>query len=469
LLSPARNDNGYREYSEADIEILKKIILLRKMGISIEDIKAQLAGEEKLSEVVNRNVLRIEEQMKELQGALHISQMMQKDQNLDQEFQLDKYWNVMEEEEQQGSKFFDVVKDYMEFESGVFFGMWGTAFMTDLKGLISGKKYATAFIIVAILCLVRGLAYHYIWQMGSIVEGAVYPFVIFAVASIVIFPLYVLSKKFSDKDEYNVSEKYENDTSEKCENDTSENSGDDYIENVAVTTDTRGCLTTSLTVVFMVVGVIFCVLFAPFMVEKLYLNRINAGMQYVSSSCMVIPYFIAALFFVITIYWLISKQGLLANSKKLNNGEEGLVCHLPKKIRVMVAVVALLLYLLTSWLYATCYNQTDDTGFEKRRVFANTHYQYEDVEYYRLYAQADGTLGLYFRLKDGSKVEYYGSVISSNVDDSEEYAVALVQKLNALDVKCKIVNEEKLYKRLRYDYWKETAEQIIAVSDVVED
>jgi DNA-binding transcriptional MerR regulator len=35
LLSPARNQNGYREYSEEDIEILKKIILFRKMGISI--------------------------------------------------------------------------------------------------------------------------------------------------------------------------------------------------------------------------------------------------------------------------------------------------------------------------------------------------------------------------------------------------------------------------------------------------
>jgi hypothetical protein len=66
-------------------------------------------------------------------------------------------------------------------------------------------------------------------------------------------------------------------------------------------------------------------------------------------------------------------------------------------------------------------------------------------------------------------MEYYTSIVSSNVDDTETYAVALAQKLNALDVKCKIVNEEKLHKRLSYDYWKETAEQIIDVSDVVEE
>jgi hypothetical protein len=86
--------------------------------------------------------------------------------------------------------------------------------------------------------------------------------------------------------------------------------------------------------------------------------------------------------------------------------------------------------------------------------------------YYRLYAQSDGTLGLAFYLNDGSKMEYYTSAVSSNVDDTEAYAIELAQKLNSLGVKCKIANEEKLYKRLSYDYWKETAEQIIAVSAV---
>jgi hypothetical protein len=344
----------------------------------------------------------------------------------------------MEEEEQQGSKFFDVVKDYMEFERDVFFGMWDTAFLTDLKGLLAGKKYVTAVIIVAFLCMIRGLAYHYLWKMGSIVEGAVYPFVIFAIVSILVLPLYVLNKKFSEK---GVENNRENET---------------------VTTDAKVGIGMLLTIVFAVVLVLFCVLFVPLMVEKFYLNRINAGMHYVSSSPMTLPHIVVALFLFITLYWLVSKQGLLANRIK---GEKGLVCHLPKKLRILVAVVALVFYLLTSWLYATCYNQIDDTGFEKRRVFVTTHYQYEDVEYYQLYAKADGTLGLFFRLKDGSKVEYYASAVSSNVDDIEDYAIALAQKLNTLGVKCKIADEEKLYKRLSDDYWKETAEQIIAVSD----
>ena len=42
LLTPERADNGYREYRQSDIEILKKIKLFRKLGISLEQIKLVL-------------------------------------------------------------------------------------------------------------------------------------------------------------------------------------------------------------------------------------------------------------------------------------------------------------------------------------------------------------------------------------------------------------------------------------------
>lgn len=47
LIHPKRADNGYREYSLEDVEILKKIKLLRKIGISIEEIHCIM--DEKLS------------------------------------------------------------------------------------------------------------------------------------------------------------------------------------------------------------------------------------------------------------------------------------------------------------------------------------------------------------------------------------------------------------------------------------
>lgn len=40
LIAPARNEsNGYRDYSDRDIEEIKKIAYLRTLGISIEDIR----------------------------------------------------------------------------------------------------------------------------------------------------------------------------------------------------------------------------------------------------------------------------------------------------------------------------------------------------------------------------------------------------------------------------------------------
>lgn len=39
LISPDRAENGYREYHQNDIDTLKKIKLLRKFNISVENIK----------------------------------------------------------------------------------------------------------------------------------------------------------------------------------------------------------------------------------------------------------------------------------------------------------------------------------------------------------------------------------------------------------------------------------------------
>ena len=38
LIAPDRKGNGYREYSEEDVEKLRKVIILRKIGILVNDI-----------------------------------------------------------------------------------------------------------------------------------------------------------------------------------------------------------------------------------------------------------------------------------------------------------------------------------------------------------------------------------------------------------------------------------------------
>lgn len=44
LITPKRAENGYREYSQADAEVLLRVKLLRALGLRIDTIKSLAAG-----------------------------------------------------------------------------------------------------------------------------------------------------------------------------------------------------------------------------------------------------------------------------------------------------------------------------------------------------------------------------------------------------------------------------------------
>lgn len=52
LLCPARAENGYRDYSTADLAALQKIKLLRQLGIPVETIRRLQTGEEQLGDIL---------------------------------------------------------------------------------------------------------------------------------------------------------------------------------------------------------------------------------------------------------------------------------------------------------------------------------------------------------------------------------------------------------------------------------
>nr|MBQ4320415.1 MerR family transcriptional regulator [Clostridia bacterium] len=54
LISIARDENGYRNYTDEDIEALKKIKLLRSVGISIADIKLYIYSVMKFDEMMDK-------------------------------------------------------------------------------------------------------------------------------------------------------------------------------------------------------------------------------------------------------------------------------------------------------------------------------------------------------------------------------------------------------------------------------
>lgn len=62
LICPNILENGYRDFSEQDIEILKKIALFRRLGLSIFEIKSVLANPDELKSILYKKTLELEQE-----------------------------------------------------------------------------------------------------------------------------------------------------------------------------------------------------------------------------------------------------------------------------------------------------------------------------------------------------------------------------------------------------------------------
>ena len=79
ILTPERAENGYRNYSDADVELLLKIKLLRKLGVNLPTIKALQQGSENLSEVLTQQIQILERQIQNDTRAKAVCIQMQND------------------------------------------------------------------------------------------------------------------------------------------------------------------------------------------------------------------------------------------------------------------------------------------------------------------------------------------------------------------------------------------------------
>ena len=96
LLTPARNQNGYRDYSCEDAEVLKRIRLLRTLHISLEEIKALHSGEQELTEVLERQLKALEAQQADLKRSGEICRVMRNDNVRYESLDAQRYLNEMQ-------------------------------------------------------------------------------------------------------------------------------------------------------------------------------------------------------------------------------------------------------------------------------------------------------------------------------------------------------------------------------------
>lgn len=111
LLHPERGaENNYREYTEADVENLKLIKVLRRLDVSIEDIRRILDGEVEMDEVIQSHLRILLEKKSSLDAAIKMCRFLL---DTDKETRnADEMLRKMDDMEKKGGLFLSIYNDY---------------------------------------------------------------------------------------------------------------------------------------------------------------------------------------------------------------------------------------------------------------------------------------------------------------------------------------------------------------------
>lgn len=195
LIEPKRGENGYRDYNDEDMDKLKKIIILRKIGVAVSDIESIFEGVKAMPDVLADNITKLEKQMEELKGAMIVCHKMEAAKVELATFDAENYWSIIVEEEKNGHSFMDIAKDIVQTEKRVITSYFSWT-DSDGKTYDSLPKFIINVLIAfglsgCILCLIRRE-----WSISNLFGGVVGILCIILVEAVISIPLYFLGKNF---------------------------------------------------------------------------------------------------------------------------------------------------------------------------------------------------------------------------------------------------------------------------------
>lgn len=199
LITPKRDGNTYREYSEEDVAVLKKIVILRKLGFSIEEIKDFLEENVPLQELLEKNIQELQEKMNEVSGAIKICKKMQSRQEDFDSFNENFYWEEIRAQEEAGNRFLEILNDSIGYEKQLFYRYFE---LLDEDGKVRyGKKgivqrVLKSFIVGAVTYYIFLGVFSGEWGINRLLQGFLYPFIILGVWSLFGLPWHLLKKKY---------------------------------------------------------------------------------------------------------------------------------------------------------------------------------------------------------------------------------------------------------------------------------
>ena len=73
LIAPRRNsENGYREYGPREVDQLRQVKLLRKLGVPLEEIRKMQSGTHTVGDGMRRHLVTLERDKKNLEGRINL-------------------------------------------------------------------------------------------------------------------------------------------------------------------------------------------------------------------------------------------------------------------------------------------------------------------------------------------------------------------------------------------------------------
>ena len=151
LLTPRRNsENGYRDYQDEDVAALRRIKLLRKLGVSLEEIRQMQSGAHTLGDGMRRHLITLERETKNLRQAMEVCASLQG-----------------REEPLSALDAEAVLRRLSELEQE------GTTFMDKQKNDFKPRRYAAAVAAAAVMALLMGgVIWLILWAMETDPQGA---------------------------------------------------------------------------------------------------------------------------------------------------------------------------------------------------------------------------------------------------------------------------------------------------------
>lgn len=139
LLSPRRSsENGYRDYTDAEVDSLRRIKLLRKLGVPISEIRQMQAGRQTVADGMRRHLVLLERERSSLEQSIRLCELLRERQvplsELDGQAVLDQ----MERLEQAGAAFQDTQRQdiRVRYAAPVAAAVVMTALMAAVFGLL---------------------------------------------------------------------------------------------------------------------------------------------------------------------------------------------------------------------------------------------------------------------------------------------------------------------------------------------